>query len=601
MARFEKTHARRKHYCLLDQSENTLCLHEWDGKEEDRAGRLPMYQMFTDATSATRALQDLIAQRLDQGYEPIDTQAKEYVKGQNLTPAQPKKYDLPFRVDIEVENEANGFAIHNKKVMGNSIDDSSDKWMKAVNDGDLIPIELVQDDSFIIRVCAGGPLSEQEQEEWVGKVESVLHLPDGELCIGGGAEHIYGGDADVAISASKIHFVSMPPGSYKATVYMYIPGINGSACLDELAGGYERSEPPGKWFRRTRPGLEFPAWLRSWCIGGGGESTDPGHGRQWDGVPFIADADMPNYVGFLLHLEPTDKSAKPKGLKLNGGWFEMTAGARNIERCPLGLESTDPICHFSHERGMQGKWICPRETMPLVANLPLAPIQGGSVELPLSDLKLVFQLAQFCHIYVIPELQLANGSKIDPTGDWPEGIIVKIADGAARVLFDFDSGPGGFRQLMDQLSSRLSALPEGTMMELATANIDELRDDDSGYQRYRGKLSKGLWQIEETYPPLPHQTLLAALELARQAQTQDEITVANEAEGKVIIERARKCFPYHFQDNKPVLKGSALRMQTPEQSLLVLLAATVFFLRYKDYWQAYDQQALNDSDDDDDE
>jgi hypothetical protein len=119
-------------------------------------------------------------------------------------------------VDLGIYNEATGFVITSRRMAGKSLDEGSAEWKKAVNRGDMLSPTLVQDDPFVVRVVAGAPLTAQEEEEWVARVDWHLNLPDGNLCVTGGS------------------------------------------VLDHLAGGYDKGEPLEDWFARTRPGAPSP-------------------------------------------------------------------------------------------------------------------------------------------------------------------------------------------------------------------------------------------------------------------------------------------------------------------------------------------------------
>lgn len=70
--------------------------------------------------------------------------------------------------DYSIFNEANAFLIVSPAVAGKGWVPGSEAWRQAVLDGVLLPIELVQDDSFVIRVVVGRDLIPPEREEWVG-------------------------------------------------------------------------------------------------------------------------------------------------------------------------------------------------------------------------------------------------------------------------------------------------------------------------------------------------------------------------------------------------------------------------------------------------
>src|SRR4051794_8977161 len=100
------------------------------------------------------------------------------------------------RADLVVYNEATGFMITSQGLCGrdfSGIDADDPEWFDAVNDGVFLPFELVQDDSFVIRVVVDEPLSREEEDEWVGRTCHKLRVPDGKLALlGGGLEYLWG-------------------------------------------------------------------------------------------------------------------------------------------------------------------------------------------------------------------------------------------------------------------------------------------------------------------------------------------------------------------------------------------------------------------------
>ena len=66
------------------------------------------------------------------------------------------------RADLSVYNEATGFMITSKGLCAqdfSEVDSEDEAWPEAVEDGIFLPFELVQDDSFIIRVVLDEPLN----------------------------------------------------------------------------------------------------------------------------------------------------------------------------------------------------------------------------------------------------------------------------------------------------------------------------------------------------------------------------------------------------------------------------------------------------------
>ena len=241
------------------------------------------------------------------------------------------------RYDLEIYNESTGFMITSKGLCGQDFSgiEAEDKaWKTAIREGVFLPFELVQDDSFIIRVVVDEPLSEQERDEWVGMTTHKLRIPDGDLAvIGGGLEFLWGEDME-----EFARFQKVPPGDYLAEVYTYLQGVNGEYCLD-LA---KPREPLGAYFRRTRPGEPFPLWLKNECASD--PDIDPDHKKEWENAEADYDTEQPPYVSFLLRLSPLLEA--PPLPKFEEGWITVGQNPRRPEKCPLGL-----IAEYLEESG----------------------------------------------------------------------------------------------------------------------------------------------------------------------------------------------------------------------------------------------------------
>src|SRR5262249_52065487 len=152
---------------------------------------------------------------------------------------------------------------------------------------DLIPTELFQDDPFVIRLVVGGELTAQESEEWCGRLDWKLRVPDGDLVVCGGSEYVMEEwEGEEEYLGEYVRHVRIPRGDYKASLYMYLGGVNGRPCLQAARGGDE-PDPLGEWFRRTRPKEAFPAWLHNDCVAD--PSEDPGHEKEWKSAKKVED------------------------------------------------------------------------------------------------------------------------------------------------------------------------------------------------------------------------------------------------------------------------------------------------------------------------
>jgi hypothetical protein len=237
------------------------------------------------------------------------------------------------RIDLEVYNEATGFTITSAGLCGldlSGVIPGDDRWMAAVAEGVFLPIELAQDDPFVIRVVVDEPLTDQEREEWLACTRHRLRIPDGRLLImGGGCEYFDGEDVE-----EYSRTLDVPAGDYQAEVYTYYHSVNGDYALHQAGP----PEPVGAYFRRSRPGLPFPGWLRDECRNRVG--CDPGHEDEWRDAEDDADAerDRARYIHFLLRLSPDRGESGPAPEAR--GWFSAGAGARRPASCPLGIPAS---------------------------------------------------------------------------------------------------------------------------------------------------------------------------------------------------------------------------------------------------------------------
>lgn len=240
--------------------------------------------------------------------------------------------------DVSVYNEATGFSVHPRGMGGFTRAELDEDLDRFVREGLLIPIELVQDDSILVRVVLGD-LTPAEEEEWVGRVEWMLKIPCGSLAVEGGLDPSTQDDDDY------VRFVEVPPGDYRVEVLTYLHGINGDYCIDEV-----NDEPLGAWFRRTRPDEEMPIWLKMTLADEPDE--DPGFEDTWDEYEdYLGNLPREEYdrlheenvlVDFVVRLTPLEGDMGEPELG-EEGWFAIDTGARKPERFPLGIPYEGPL------------------------------------------------------------------------------------------------------------------------------------------------------------------------------------------------------------------------------------------------------------------
>jgi hypothetical protein len=257
-------------------------------------------------------------------------------------------------------NDSSTYSIISWSAIPRLIEDRTEHHCWFVDRHEVILQELVEDDSFVVRVVVDEPLTEQEQQEWIARVRWPLTLPDGKLFLAAAFNSDW---LRYLVEREHKAPVQVPPGDYLAEVLTYFPTGNAMEMRDlwvegappgswaerytaRLIGsddglGTPAGPPLGAWFRRDHPGRPFPSWAAShlqWY-----PENDPGHEQDWRaGAAAIRDGRLKvepepsNWVGVLVHLLRRDAGVELSTPKPDG-WFPPDEGLRWLERCPLGL------------------------------------------------------------------------------------------------------------------------------------------------------------------------------------------------------------------------------------------------------------------------
>lgn len=583
MARFEKGKPKHRRFWDIATHGHVLSVRDWGAADD----RLRGYRAMASPEAARAEMGRLAAEKVAEGYEPADHAAKDLTaRLPTLAPRRTGPPAFPIRQDLYVYNEGTGFTITSARLAGKGIENGGKKWEKAVLAGDLLPVGLIQDDPFLIRIIAGDELTVEESEEWVGRVDSHLKVPDGKLVVSAVAEYVEDGYEEGGHADQFVRTLAIPKGHYDATVYMYLHGINGESCLDALAGGYQKSERVGAWMRRTRAGVPFPVWIRGSCIAYPG--NDPGHEDDWKDLDDPDDESQPSYVDFLLHLRPSEAKGKPSvPAGLEGGWFGETTGARKPERCPLGLVAKDVLGHEKEEG--QGDLQFAQHTLDRIEPMLLRPLRER-VEMGVDKLGEVFGVAWLAHPRTLPAIRavLPAESKYTFKAAWPEGFVV-FQDGPLLQALPTSGSGAMSRKALGVLGAQLKDLPDGTILEILAAPMESESPGEAGFHRSRGPVEGGMWTIEEMYPEVPIERLREALALASELNSSLSIKLADEAEYKAAMKWFRANHgPYAIEDNPPRFAAGSLKLKKPERGLLWLLATAVFALRFRDVFPVMD-------------
>lgn len=578
MPQFEKGKGARKRSISLCQFGNLLTKDETNGPSTMLTG---FRRCSSEEDARAELLREALA-ALAAGLAPVDEAARAIAA---LAPAKSDRSEvaLPFRQDIFVENEATGMMLTSRRMAGKELEDGSPDWQKAIARGDFLPMSLIQDDPFTIRVVVGGDLLPDEAEEWVARLDWHLNVKDGRLCITGGAPLVFPGySPDDSFLEQFIRELQIPKGHYRVSLYTYVPGINGASVLEYLSAG--KPEPWGRWFRRTRNEM-MPAWLQHECRTD--PSQDPGHEAEWrDSLP-AAQCDSPQWIDFLVHLEPVEKAlpASSGATLPEDGWFGEAMGGRIPERCPRGVLAHNVI---GRESPQGAGWTFAENIAALFGERPLEPVEGGPVCIALQELVLPVQLAWFCSRMVAAEFRLKPppGVFIETTCPLADGMVWAPCGDEVRLIFSNDFPLSAVISRLRASAELFAGLPEGTVIDLYTSPTADLPgcNPEVGRHHYSGTVQERSWQITGTYPPVQEQPLHAAFALAREVLHGDVIRIESSAEGKTVLNWAKANFADRLEGNSASIKKGVIRLEAPDQELLAFCGAAAFATRFGDVW-----------------
>lgn len=491
-----------------------------------------------------------------------------------------ERYELENgRRDVHVPNESDGFVFASAALRGRGLMPGDPPWQAATGACEILPLVLEREDPVNVRVVVGGALEAAEKAEWVGRVQGGLRVPDGRLALCGGAAYLI--DAgDWTEEYARV--VSIPAGDYRATVYCYASAPNGRLCLEQAGG----DEPFGAWFRRTRSGEGWPAWLHNWCVND--PEQDPGHEKEWKRA---REKRRAHVIDVLLHLEPaSDVAPAPVG---DHGFAEAT-DCRKPEKFPLGLAPRDLAGLEDDEDGEEEDAPAPPPQPSAAAGartgrFTLEPIAGGPVDVPVAKLTRVFRLAWFCQPYTQPEIRvtLPEGAK-RPKAAEIENVRVAGKDREIQLSIDNNGQPTGALEALTPLGKELASLPDGSVIELDTARKDTSGTRPLALHRYRGTVAAGSWRVAEAFPPVDATRFAEALALAEAAEGGKTLRARDEAEAEAIAARVAKHAPYFFHSNPLLRNGVELGVKRRDPQAVTQLAMRAFWLRYADTWTLRD-------------
>lgn len=475
-----------------------------------------------------------------------------------------------MRLDIAVPNESDAFIFTSAAWRGRGISPGDREWTAAIERGDILPLAVESEDPTNVRVVVDEPLAPAEQAEWVGVVRTGLRVPDGRLVAAGGIAYILEKAAWVEEGA---RVVEVPPGDYAATLYCYASAPNGRWCVEQAGAG----EPLGAWCRRSHPGRELPAWLHNLCLHD--PSLDPGRNAFWKRAQ---EKEGGAVVDFLLHLET---ARAPLVIPRCGAAGVFSAGeCRRPEPFPLGI----PVSGAAGEEVSKSDAPASAPAAKPAAAGELAAIPGGPVGVPAGKLFRVAHLAWLCQPYAQPSLQITWPGKPAAIEEI-EGATVRTEGSQMHIAFADNGQPSGALEPLLALARQLAAMPDGTIIELATARARG--KDKKGVHRYRGAVQAGVWQLEAASPAVDASILAEALALVEALENGRKLTARDEAEAARIEVRATKALADYFGSNGLQRTGTEIALKRRDPNLFPHLVARVFWMRYPSVWPLQDEDA----------
>lgn len=183
--------------------------------------------------------------------------------------------------------------------------------------GVCLPLFFPGDCAMDGAIARLGDLTQQESEEWIGRIVSKLKVPCGKVvvvCGGGDGAELEDALAGQGYNGFNGYFESfeIPSGDYQVEVYAYVSSMTVDLHFHE-------DEPLEDWFHQTRPGIALPKWL-----------------EQFKAEGYMGPLSN-ELVSYLIRFAPLESDPPLPELVEGIGWcgiFEF----RRPELCPLGIE-----------------------------------------------------------------------------------------------------------------------------------------------------------------------------------------------------------------------------------------------------------------------
>lgn len=487
-----------------------------------------------------------------------------------------------MRYEISISNESDALVFADAALHGSGIAPGDAGWDVAIAARRVLAVWLESEDPSTVRIVIDEPLDEDEKAQWVGVVRSVLAMPNGRLALCGGVAWLLDSGNWTAPFAQV---VEIGAGQYRADLYCHLASPVGRWCAQQA----ENDEPLGSWFRRRCPAAPMPVWLHNRCVDD--PSLDPGRAAQWRRATELPGGEV---VDFVLHLTSLDDSSPtgPAHLPEDGLW--LPRNCRKPEPFPLGLPLAGKALTFAppiavaNARAQVPKWHL-QALARHAAKLPLRPLQGGAVELPLAHLPRIARIAWMCCPYTHPGLRISVPSGV-PRWREIEDVEITLDNDQTQVSFVFHEQPADALFPLTAFSAQLTGLPNATSIELICARPGH--GGAAGLQQWHGSVLAGAWIVEAAAPAVDALCVKEALALIADLESGRRLHARDPDEGVRILERVQRELQDCFGANELLLDGSTLVLRKRNNALFELICARVFWMRYAKTWPLQDPDSV---------
>jgi hypothetical protein len=503
-----------------------------------------------------------------------------------------------MRQDVFVANDSGGMSLLSSSIVQRVIEDGREDDEGFVKRHQAILGLLAGDDSFIARVVAGEPLTEDEQSQWIAHYRWALDIPCGKLLVCGGFDPGILEAWQESGEHSDVRSLDVPPGKYLVDVYTYLHSMNGRVILGDVW-----RQKLGAWFRRSHPGRAFPSWVAGELAMFNDE--DPGHEGKWEDLAgsvksgaLDVETEPLDWVGFLIHLQPFDPKARLSRPE-EGGWFGAELGLRRPKILPLGLAAVgarDPEYHEALAP-LTGETLYEEEPAQLldvwsqVKDRKPVELPGGPVAVAVKDWLRLFRIAWLATTTSHPELRI-EGPKVHTLANAfseQPGLEASLDGQVLSLRFEV-IGPRLFSRLRKYPPETWAWVPEGSTLELLTCPTLADPDPELGLLRFRGKThgaaENAVWEVQAAYPAISADTLRSALRLTAAAESDSRLVLDSPEEARLVHKRFLAEYGFLLADgNQALCKGNEIRFKNADENAMHFLAATAFQLRFTGVWR----------------